>query len=175
MELSSLGEHFILTIKVFNFFLLMILLYIQLHNEPQPTPTYQTTTNSNLLRDLALIYPLKHPQDSRPQTIAETICSWQSQVSARAWSKSSSGAVKQPHIPHLGLKWNIISIIFLCFSKEPKLQNCHDIYLSMSPPHLPATLPIPHTPTHCLNIICILQRTGEYWTGLNHCLMPQNC
>ena len=59
------------------------------------------------LRALVFIYPLKSPQNYKHQTITETICSWQNDIPARAQDKSQSAAedsLKQPHIPHLGLK-----------------------------------------------------------------------
>ena len=64
-----------------------------------------------------------NPQNFKHHTITETICSWQNHAPARARAKSSSAAMdnmKQAHIPHLGLKWKYILIIFLFYFKETK-------------------------------------------------------
>ena len=52
----------------------------------------------------------------QPHLIAETTCSWQKYISARAQAKSQSTTedrLKQHHIPYLGLKQRHILIIFL--------------------------------------------------------------
>ena len=92
-------------------------------NKPCMTSSNQTPTNhlSTTPGTLAFIYPLKSPQNSKYHTIAESaagkillLLEHEANHSLLLWTIWSS------LIPHLGLKWKHIQILFLCFSKKSK-------------------------------------------------------
>jgi hypothetical protein len=76
------------------------------------------------------MYPQESSWNSKPHTVTDTICSWQSHASARTCGRLWSAAavsLKQPTFPLLGLKRKHIPTIFLSFFKQ-KFQNsqkCH--------------------------------------------------
>lgn len=90
----------------------------------------QLTNNQQLtlpFMALAFLDPLKSPQNCKCHAITETVCHWRNHALARAWGKLQSAAVdslRQPHVPHLGIKWKHI-LIFLWQFKISKCQNCH--------------------------------------------------
>jgi hypothetical protein len=67
--------------------------------------------------------------NSKPHTIAETLCSWPNHASDSERGKSQSAAAQKPHIPHLGLTQKTYSYNIFVFCKETKipelsLQEC---------------------------------------------------
>lgn len=79
---------------------------------------------------LPYMYLLQSSHSSKYHTVAEIICSWQIQTSARVWSKSRSAAVdsaKQPHIPTPGIKMKAYSYNTSVLLKKPNFQNCLSI------------------------------------------------
>jgi hypothetical protein len=109
-NIKFLEASLIFAIRISNFFL--FLLCTELLNK------LQLINNNPASQGLSIHIPsLEYiPQNSKRHTLTETICSWQNH--SRAHGKSESAAVdnlKQPHIPHLGLKQKDILIIFLCF------------------------------------------------------------